>query len=175
MCRRLLETLIIEVYEFPGEADQIKGHDGHFLTFNGLITHITGDRDLDLGRNAVQPLRDHKALGNQSARNRRFNAQVNDIGRVRDGLRVAAEELLHLANPRREAPAVARCAQANRRSRKMPGPCLSGVQFSQSRQEMLSRSKRCCSYCPLTDSVERRLREAVGRLGLSARAYHRIL
>ena len=30
-------------------------------------------------------------------------------------------------------------------------------------------------YCPLSDSVERLLREAVGRLGLSARAYHRIL
>ena len=30
-------------------------------------------------------------------------------------------------------------------------------------------------FCPLSDSVERLLREAVGRLGLSARAYHRIL
>jgi magnesium chelatase family protein len=30
-------------------------------------------------------------------------------------------------------------------------------------------------YCPLSEPVERLLREAVGRLGLSARAYHRIL
>jgi magnesium chelatase family protein len=30
-------------------------------------------------------------------------------------------------------------------------------------------------YCPLSDPVERLLREAVSRLGLSARAYHRIL
>jgi magnesium chelatase family protein len=30
-------------------------------------------------------------------------------------------------------------------------------------------------YCPVSDAVERLLREAVGRLGLSARAYHRIL
>ena len=30
-------------------------------------------------------------------------------------------------------------------------------------------------YCPLSEAVERLLREAVGRLGLSARAYHRIL
>jgi magnesium chelatase family protein len=30
-------------------------------------------------------------------------------------------------------------------------------------------------FCPLSDPVERLLREAVGRLGLSARAYHRIL
>ncbi len=30
-------------------------------------------------------------------------------------------------------------------------------------------------YCPLSESVEQLLREAVGRLGLSARAYHRVL
>jgi magnesium chelatase family protein len=30
-------------------------------------------------------------------------------------------------------------------------------------------------YCPLAEPVERLLREAVGRLGLSARAYHRVL
>jgi magnesium chelatase family protein len=30
-------------------------------------------------------------------------------------------------------------------------------------------------YCPLSQSVEQLLREAVGRLGLSARAYHRVL
>ncbi len=30
-------------------------------------------------------------------------------------------------------------------------------------------------YCPLSDPVETLLREAVGRLGLSARAYHRVL
>ena len=30
-------------------------------------------------------------------------------------------------------------------------------------------------YCPLSEAVERLLREAVGRLGLSARAYHRVL
>jgi magnesium chelatase family protein len=38
---------------------------------------------------------------------------------------------------------------------------------------MTSRDLR--RYCPLSDSVERLLREAVGRLGLSARAYHRVL
>ena len=30
-------------------------------------------------------------------------------------------------------------------------------------------------HCPLSEPVERLLREAVGRLGLSARAYHRVL
>ncbi len=30
-------------------------------------------------------------------------------------------------------------------------------------------------YCPLSESVEQLLRDAVGRLGLSARAYHRVI
>jgi hypothetical protein len=101
MCRRLLETLIIEVYEHRQQADQIKGRDGHFFMFNDLIAHIQADRAINLGRNATQGLKDHKALGDQSAHNRRFNAERNDIDRLRNGLRVAAEELLHLAGLRR--------------------------------------------------------------------------
>lgn len=111
MCRRLLETLIIEVYEHRNQADRIKGPDGHFLMFNGLISHIQADSGINLGRDASQALRDHKSLGDRSAHNRRFNAQKNDIDRVRDGLRVAAEELLHLAGLRGHgAGAVSRSA-----------------------------------------------------------------
>jgi hypothetical protein len=42
----------------------------------------------------MKGLRDLKQIGDLSAHNRRFNARQNDIDRVRDGLRVAAEELL---------------------------------------------------------------------------------
>ena len=38
---------------------------------------------------------------------------------------------------------------------------------------MTARDVRCC--CPLVEPVERLLREAVGKLGLSARAYHRVV
>ncbi len=97
MCRRLLETLIIESYEKAGRASEIKGSDGHFLMLNGLIGALEKDTKLSLGRNAMKGLRDFKQLGDLSAHNRRFNARANDIDRVRDGLRVAAEELLHLS------------------------------------------------------------------------------
>jgi len=39
-----------------------------------------------------------KKLGDLSAHNRRFNADSDDIDRVRGKLRVAAEELLDIAN-----------------------------------------------------------------------------
>ncbi|MGE0797460.1 MAG: hypothetical protein AB7G13_23100 [Lautropia sp.] len=97
MCRRTLETLIIEVYEHVGRADEIKGPDGHFHMFSGLLRVVEHDKKLSVGRNAMQGLRDFKKLGDLSAHNRRFNARQDDIDRVRDGLRIAVEELAHLA------------------------------------------------------------------------------
>ncbi|MCW5622278.1 MAG: hypothetical protein KIS79_14320 [Burkholderiales bacterium] len=97
MCRRALETLLIEVYEHAGRAAEIKGADGHFLTLNGLASYFEQDGRFSPSRNALQGLRDFKKLGDLSAHNRRFNARREDIDRVRDGLRVAVEELAHLA------------------------------------------------------------------------------
>lgn len=97
MCRRILETLIIEVYEADGRAVLLKGADGHFQMFAGLLGVLEADKTYNLGRNAVQGLKAFKALGDLSAHNRRFNARRDDIDRIRDGLRVAVEELVHLA------------------------------------------------------------------------------
>jgi hypothetical protein len=96
-CRRLFETLIIEVYEAAGRAVELKGADGNFKMFSGLLAQIETDPAFHLGRNAKRGLVAFKTLGDLSAHNRRFNAGQDDIDRVRDDLRVAAEELLHLA------------------------------------------------------------------------------
>lgn len=98
MCRRLLETLIIEVYESLGEADKLKSKDGDFQMFSGLKSVIENDSNITLSRNTKQGLSDLKKLGDLSAHSRRFNARKNDIDRITTGIRVASEELLHLAN-----------------------------------------------------------------------------
>jgi hypothetical protein len=100
MCRRLLETLIIETYESLGRSLEIKGSDGQFMMLNGLITFLEREKSFNLGRSAMKGLKDFKQLGDLSAHNRRFNALRNDIDRVRDGLRIASEELLHLSGLR---------------------------------------------------------------------------
>lgn len=97
MCRRLLETLIIEVYEAANASDEIKGKDGNFLMFADLSRILLADKKFNVSRNAQKGLKDFKALGDQSAHSRRYNARKDDIERVRDGIRVASEELLHLA------------------------------------------------------------------------------
>lgn len=97
MCRRLLETLIIETYEACNRADEIKDQDGHFFMFSGLLEHLVKDRSINLGRSAVKGLQNFKKLGDLSAHNRRFNARKPDIDQIKDDLRIACEELLHLA------------------------------------------------------------------------------
>lgn len=97
MCRRLLETLIIEVYESRGEADKLKIASGHFHMFSGLKDIIESDQNITLSRNTLQGLNDFKKLGDLSAHSRRFNARKNDIDKNVAGIRVAGEELLHLA------------------------------------------------------------------------------
>lgn len=99
MCRRLLETLIIEAYERQVRADELLGADGHFKPLSTLIAHIESDPVFHLSREGLKGLKTFKKLGDQAAHNRRFLARRNDILRVRDGLRIAAEDLLHLAWP----------------------------------------------------------------------------
>ena len=96
MCRRLLETLIIESYEVAGIANTLKANDGNFMMFSGLLGGIERDNTLGLSRNCIKGLKDFKKLGDLSAHNRRFNARQNDIDRIRDDIRIASEELLHL-------------------------------------------------------------------------------
>lgn len=97
MCRRLLETLIIEAFEKAGEEHLLKDNNGNFLMFSGLLAKMEASTVVTLSRNGQRGLNGFKKLGDLSAHNRRFNARLSDIDRIRDGMRVASEELLHLA------------------------------------------------------------------------------
>jgi len=97
MCRRLLETLVIELYEHENRSNESRGADGNFMMFSGMLSHVEADSSVGLSRNGLKGLKDFKKLGDLSAHNRRFNARKPDVERIRDGMRVAVEELLHLA------------------------------------------------------------------------------
>jgi hypothetical protein len=97
MCRRIVETLIIEVYEHLDRAGDIKNGDGNFHMLSGLLNVILNDKTINLGRNSKRGLETLKELGDKSAHNRRFTAREADIDGIRTGLRTATEELLHLS------------------------------------------------------------------------------
>ena len=98
MCRRLLETLIIEAYEAEGRSETIKAQDDNYFMFSDLLRVLEADNKLKLSRNGMKGLKDFKRIGDQSAHNRRFNARRSDIEKIENGLRVASEELLHLSS-----------------------------------------------------------------------------
>lgn len=98
MCRRLIETLIIELYENKGKANEIKGSDDHYFMLSGLISAMEKNPPASLNRGTIQALPELKKLGDLSAHNRHYSARESDITRWREAMRSACEELLHKAS-----------------------------------------------------------------------------
>lgn len=97
MVRRILETLIIELFEKKGISDRIKNSHGYYMFCGDLIDELLKEKNLwTIGRNTVQALPSIKTKGDLSAHNRRFNAKKSDIDQLKDGLRITIEELIHL-------------------------------------------------------------------------------
>jgi hypothetical protein len=101
MLRRLMETLIIEAYEYLKRENEIKDGDGNYFMLKHLVDRANGRPPhvgLNLGRDAKKNLEDVKALGDKSAHNRRFVAHAPDLVNIQTGVRTAAQELIQIAN-----------------------------------------------------------------------------
>jgi hypothetical protein len=97
MIRRLLETLIIELFERHNIKDQIQDANGNYLFCADLIDKLLSEKKKwTIGRNSVKVLPEIKLKGDLSAHNRRFNATKSDIDAIKSGLRIIVEELIHL-------------------------------------------------------------------------------
>ena len=97
MLRRLVETLIIEVYEHLGIECQIKDGSGNYLKLSELIDRILNEPALNLTRNSKTGLPKLKWLGDLSAHNPTFCACRQDLDNVIPSLRVVVQELVHKA------------------------------------------------------------------------------
>ena len=99
MIRRLIETLIIELFEHRELKERILDINNNYLFCGDLIDNLLKEKTLwTIGRNAAQELPKIKKLGDLSAHNRRFNAKKSDIDSIKSGLRIVLEELVHLVN-----------------------------------------------------------------------------
>ena len=97
MMRRLLETLIIEVFEHSKIDHKIKAPTGDFLQLSDLIDRTLAESAWNLSRNTKKALPRLKQVGDWSAHNRRYNAHRQDIDNVKGDLRVSVQELVYLA------------------------------------------------------------------------------
>jgi len=98
MLRRLIETLVIEVFENASMLDAIQSASGSLCMLNELLATLhKNNTRFHVGRNSHRGLSELKDLGDKSAHNRRFNATQSDIDRLRADIRTAVDELVHLA------------------------------------------------------------------------------
>ncbi|MCB0541333.1 MAG: hypothetical protein KDE33_27745 [Bacteroidetes bacterium] len=98
MIRRLVETLIIECFEFYNLEDQIKNDNGDFLFLKDLVDRALNEKTWNLGRNTKKALPKLKDIGDKSAHSRRYIAHRRDIDKIIDDLRTVTQEFVYLAN-----------------------------------------------------------------------------
>lgn len=97
MTRRLIETLIIEVFETHGIAAKIKNSNGDFFYLRDLISICLAEPSWNLSRNCKQALPKLKDVGDKSAHSRRFVAQKSDLEPLLADVRLVVQEFLFLS------------------------------------------------------------------------------
>ncbi len=97
LARRIIETLLIECYEHLKIESKIKNSDGNYPMLRELINGAVDHGHLSLGRDTKRALTEIKTIGDRSAHNRRYTAGKADLDGIRGGVRLAVEELLHIA------------------------------------------------------------------------------
>ena len=96
MMRKLLETLIIELFEQRQMAAKIQTPTGDFEQLETLIRKVISEPSWNLSRATKRVLPKVQKLGNNSAHGRRFNAHRGDIGGLKSEFRVAVQEFIQL-------------------------------------------------------------------------------
>lgn len=96
LCRRLMESLIVEVYIHKGLHAEIKPG-GAFFMLDALIAHIRNHPTIVLSRNAPKTMEVVKQLGDTAAHDRTYVTQVKDIDDVKAPYRRLIQELMSLA------------------------------------------------------------------------------
>jgi hypothetical protein len=97
MIRKLIENLIIEVYERNQKQAEISSKDGDYLMLHALVSAILAQSHWPLERETKRSLPELKVLGDRGAHKRRYHANQQDVDKVLTGLRATVDDLLHLA------------------------------------------------------------------------------
>ena len=96
MMRKLIEALIVELFEVRGMAAKIKTPSGDFMQLEALIGKVIGEPSWTVSRTTKQALSNVKKVSDNSAHGRRFAAHRGDIDGLRVEFRAAVQELVQL-------------------------------------------------------------------------------
>jgi hypothetical protein len=96
MCRRLMETLLIEVFEHNSAGAKIKAQ-GEYVGLRDIIAQAKSGHHFKLQRGTADVMEAIKLLGDTAAHSRMYITKQQDIDDVRFKFRKMISELLHLA------------------------------------------------------------------------------
>lgn len=97
MMRRLLETVIIEAFEYKKIESKIKDKNGDYLYLSDLIAAAQTESQWTLTRNTKRALSKLKDVGDKSAHSRRYIAHREDVESLATDFRGAIQEFIFLA------------------------------------------------------------------------------
>jgi hypothetical protein len=96
MLRRLLETLIIEVFEKKGLQDRILDPRGNYLMFTDLVAKLINSPETPVGRTTKKELPVIANVLNNCAHNRTFNISKTQLVSFQATLIISIQELIAL-------------------------------------------------------------------------------
>jgi hypothetical protein len=97
LIRRLLESLIIEVYVFKNIVQEIRFNNA-FVMLDALIGKIVNNPTIVLGRNTHKAMLEIKKVGDTAAHDRSYITQKEDIDDIKLDARRTFKELLTICN-----------------------------------------------------------------------------
>ena len=96
ICRRLMESLIIEVYISQNRQLEIQTS-GVFVGLERLIAYIRADKKINLSRNSPSTMDDIKQIGDTAAHDRTYITQPVDVNDLKIRYRHLILELLTIS------------------------------------------------------------------------------
>jgi len=93
LCRRLMESLIVEVYMSRSRQHEIQ-RNGVFVYLDNLITYIRNDPTITLGRSTPKTMEEIKQIGDAAAHDRVYITRQTDIDDVKAKYRRMINDLL---------------------------------------------------------------------------------
>lgn len=93
--RRLVETLIIELYSRRGWTSEVQDPDTReFLLLKGLIDKLNGDARLHMQRRTIEGLKKIKDLGDTAAHDFKIRIRKSDLDGIQPSVRLVLERLV---------------------------------------------------------------------------------
>jgi hypothetical protein len=110
LLRRVLETLVIEAYEYLSRESEIRDAGGNFFMLKELVERACGEKGhagLGLGRDSKTTLKELREVGNWSSHARRYIANAADLTtsltHKQQGVRLLVQDLIQIAHLQKPA------------------------------------------------------------------------